>query len=116
MGLVGARPFMAPRSGRRKAGGDGDGHNGVKGGRRPPSTPVFALRYFRARGRGQSPKITLFMIRPGAKVNSPVTTRARVKIQIMARRCARMSWLRARKTASGTTASVNNDRRWIGLQ
>ncbi len=43
---------MAPRSGRRKAGGDGDGHNGVKGGRRPPSTTVFGPGYFRAREPG----------------------------------------------------------------
>jgi hypothetical protein len=36
--------------------------------------------------RSQPPNTTLFMIRPGASVNKPVTTRARVKIQIIAER------------------------------
>ncbi len=34
----------------------------------------------------QPPNTTLFMIRPGASVNKPVTTSARVKIQIIAER------------------------------
>jgi hypothetical protein len=34
----------------------------------------------------QPPNTTLFMIRPGASVNKPVTTSARVKIQIIATR------------------------------
>jgi hypothetical protein len=62
-------------------------------------------------GPRQFPKITLFIIRPGARVNSPVTTSARVNIQTMAWRCERILCCRARKTASGTIANVNNDNR-----
>src|ERR1700722_1778564 len=56
------------------------------------------------------------MIRPGASVNKPVTTRAREKIQIIAERWAVTLCRRACRTARGTTASVNNERRWMGLQ
>lgn len=106
--------FLAPRRRGRKAKAGYRGHNGLNAapaGEDPPIRPHFIRR--RAR---QPPKTTLFMIRPGASVNKPVTTSARVKIQIIVWRRRRTSCWRARRTASGTTPSVNNDRRWMGLQ
>ena len=51
----------------------------------PASTDPLIWRFHRQR-LPQPPNITLFMIRPGARVNRPVTTSARVKIQIIAER------------------------------
>ena len=76
--VAGRRPH---KSGKKK-------QPNLKGPRRGP----FFLRAamlgpaFRHRRKLQPPNTTLFMIRPGASVNKPVTTSARVKIQIIAER------------------------------
>ncbi len=49
-------------------------------------TDPSVLRNSRRKHAPQPPNTTLFMIRPGASVNKPVTTSARVKIQIIAER------------------------------
>ena len=67
----------------------------------PASTDPLIWRFHRQRPP-QPANITLFMMRPGAKVNRPVTTSARVKIQIIAERCAAILCRRACKTARET--------------
>jgi hypothetical protein len=51
-----------------------------------PTSADPRISRFRRQRTPQPPNTTLFRIRPGASVNKPVTTSARVKIQIIAER------------------------------
>ena len=83
MGLS-VRGFVAPGGPCGKTKARCGGHNGLNAARTRADPPSAAI--LDAGARPQPPNTTLFLIRPGASVNKPVTASARVKIQIIAER------------------------------